>query len=172
MNFLDWLQIALYLLVLLLAVKPLGSYMARVYQGERTFLTRLVGPAERFVYRVLGSPAAGEMEWRQYAVSLMLFALVGILSLFALERLQSVLPLNPQSLPGVPPDLAFNTSVSFNTNTNWQSYSGETTMSYLTQMLGLTVHNFLSAATGMAVMAAVVRGFARTFIQNPGQLLG
>jgi K+-transporting ATPase ATPase A chain len=161
MNFMDWLQIGLYLVVLLLAVKPLGSYMARVYQGESTFLTRLVGPAERFVYRVLGSPAATEMEWKQYAVSLMLFVLVGILSLFALERLQSVLPLNPRNLPGLPADLAFNTSVSFNTNTNWQSYSGETTMSYFTQMLGLTVHNFLSAATGMAVMAAVVRGLAR-----------
>ncbi len=157
----DWLQIGLYLLILLLLVKPLGAYMAHVFQGERTFLTPVVGPVERLVYRILGMRADEEMDWKQYAVAMLLFTLVGIISLYALERLQSVLPLNPQNLGAVQPDLAFNTAISFNTNTNWQSYGGETTMSYLTQMLGLAVHNFLSAATGMAILVAMIRGFVR-----------
>ncbi len=161
MTFFDWIQIILYLLVLLLLVKPLGAYMARVYQGERVFLTRVVGPFERFIYRLLGLRAEEEMDWKQYAVALLLFTLVGIVSLYLLERLQSFLPLNPQHLATVKPDLAFNTAISFNTNTNWQSYGGETTMSYLTQMLGLAVHNFLSAAAGMAILVALVRGFVR-----------
>jgi K+-transporting ATPase ATPase A chain len=161
MTIFSWLQIGLYLLILLLLVKPLGAYMAHVYQGERTFLSPVVGPIERLVYRILGMHADEEMDWKKYSVALLLFTLVGIISLYALQRLQSVLPLNPQNLGAVQPDLAFNTAVSFATNTNWQSYSGETTMSYLTQMLGLTVQNFLSAATGMAILVAMVRGFVR-----------
>jgi len=161
MNIFDWLQIALYLLILLLLVKPLGAYMARVYQGERVFLTPAVGRTERFIYRIAGIRSDEEMDWKQYAIAMLLFTLVGIVTLYALERLQSVLPLNPQHLGAVKQDLAFNTAISFNTNTNWQSYGGETTMSYLTQMLGLAVHNFLSAATGMAILVALVRGFVR-----------
>lgn len=157
----DWLQIGLYLLVLLLLVKPLGSYMARVYQGERTFISPVAGPVERLIYRILRIRADEEMDWKTYAVAMLLFALLGIISLYALERLQSVLPFNPQNLRAVKPDLSFNTTVSFNTNTNWQSYGGESTMSYLTQMVGLAVHNFLSAAVGMAVLIALIRGFVR-----------
>jgi K+-transporting ATPase ATPase A chain len=161
MTFFDWLQIGLYLVILILLVKPLGAYMARVYQGERVFLTRVVGPVERFIYRRLGLRADEEMDWKQYAVALLFFTLAGVISLYALERLQGLLPLNPQKMGAVSPGLALNTAISFNTNTNWQSYGGETTMSYLTQMLGMTVHNFLSAAVGMAILVALVRGFAR-----------
>ena len=157
----DWLQIAVYLLALLLLVRPLGGYMARVFQGQRTFVSPVIGPAERFIYRLARFHPDDEMDWKTYSVAVLAFAFVGIVALYALERLQSILPLNPAGLGSVPPDLALNTSVSFNTNTNWQSYSGETTMSYLTQMLGLGVQNFLSAATGMAVLAAVIRGFLR-----------
>ena len=164
----SWLQLALYLFVLLLLVKPLGSYMARVYQGERTFLSPVVRPVERIVYRIVGLRPDEEMDWKSYALALLLFTLVGILTLYGIERLQSVLPLNPQHLGTVKPGLAFNTSVSFNTNTNWQNYGGETTMSYLTQMLGLAVHNFLSAAAGMAILIALVRGFVR----HSGNTLG
>jgi len=157
----DWLQIAVYLIVLLLLVKPLGGHMAKVFQGQHTFMSPVVGPVERFVYRLVRVKADDEMDWKTYAVAVLAFAFVGIVALYALERLQSVLLLNPVGLRSVPPDLAFNTSVSFNTNTNWQSYGGETTMSYLTQMFGLGVQNFLSAATGMAVLAALIRGFVR-----------
>jgi K+-transporting ATPase ATPase A chain len=156
-----WLQLALYLFVLLLLVKPLGSYMARVYQGERTFLSPVVRPVERIIYRIAGLRADEEMDWKTYAVAVLLFNLVGLLLLYALQRIQSALPLNPQDLGAVRPDTAFDAAVSFATNTNWQSYSGETTMSYLVQMLGFTVQNFLSAATGMAILIALVRGFVR-----------
>jgi K+-transporting ATPase ATPase A chain len=161
MNVMDWLQIILYVVVLLLLAKPLGSYMARVFQGERTLLSRVMGPVERLIYRILGIKSDEEMPWKTYAVALLLFTLVGLLSLYAIERLQAILPLNPQNLGAVNPDLAFNTAVSFNTNTNWQSYGGESTMSYLTQMLGLTVHQFLSAGAGIAVLLALIRGFVR-----------
>jgi len=161
MTFPDWLQIGLYLLVLLLLVKPLGAYMARVFQGERVFLTRVVGPVERFIYRIIGVRSDEEMDWKAYAVVMLLFNFAGLLLVYALQRFQSALPLNPQDLAAVKPDLAFNTAVSFATNTNWQSYGGETTMSYLTQMGGLSVQNFLSAATGMAILVALVRGFVR-----------
>ena len=156
-----WLQLGLYLFVLLLLVKPLGSYMAHVYEGERTFLTPVIRPIERLIYRIVGLRAEEEMDWKTYAVAMLLFNLVGLLLLYALQRIQSALPLNPQNLGAVRPDTAFNTAVSFVTNTNWQSYSGETTMSYLVQMFGLTVQNFLSAATGMAILIALVRGFVR-----------
>jgi K+-transporting ATPase ATPase A chain len=161
MTIFGWLQIGLYMLILLLLVKPLGAYMAHVYQGERMFLTPVAGPIERLIYRILGMRADEEMGWKTYALTMLLFNFAGLLLLYALQRLQSGLPLNPQDLGAVRPDLAFNTAVSFATNTNWQSYGGETTMSYLTQMVGLTVQNFLSAATGMAILIAMVRGFAR-----------
>jgi K+-transporting ATPase ATPase A chain len=157
----DWLQIGLYLLILLLLVKPLGAYMARVFQGERVFLTSAVGRIERFIFRIVGIRPDEEMDWKTYAVVMLLFNFAGIILVYALQRLQSILPLNPQDLGAVKPDLAFNTAVSFATNTNWQSYGGETTMSYLTQMAGLTVQNFLSAATGIAILVSVVRGFVR-----------
>jgi K+-transporting ATPase ATPase A chain len=155
------LQLGLYLLILLLLVKPLGAYMAHVYQGERTFLSPALQPVERFIYRLVRMRAEEEMDWKTYAIALLLFNLAGFLLLYLLQRLQSILPLNPQDLGAVPPDLAFNAAVSFVTNTNWQSYSGEATMSYLTQMLGFTVQNFLSAATGMAVLIALIRSFTR-----------
>ena len=161
MTTLTWLQLGLYLVVLLLLVKPLGAYMARVYAGERTFFGRIVGPIERLIYRIVGMRPDEEMDWKTYAIAMLLFSFVGLLALYGLQRLQSVLPLNPQHLGAVKPDLAFNTAASFVTNTNWQSYSGETTMSYLTQMLGLTVQNFVSAAIGIAVLIVVIRGFVR-----------
>jgi potassium-transporting ATPase potassium-binding subunit len=164
----DWLQIGLFLMVLVLLVKPLGAYMAHVFQGERTLLSPAIGPVERLVYRISGVDVKDEMDWKQYAVALLVFTLFGIISLYALERLQSILPLNPQHLGAVPSDLAFNTAISFNTNTNWQSYSGETTLSYLTQMLGPAVHNFLSAAVGIAVLLALIRGFTRHSVKTIG----
>jgi potassium-transporting ATPase potassium-binding subunit len=157
----EFLQIGLFLLVLLLLVKPLGRYMARVYQGERVFLSSIILPVERLIYRLVGIQPEKEMSWKHYAVLMLGFNLAGLLVLYALLRLQSILPLNPQNLSSVSPDLSFNTAVSFVTNTNWQSYSGETTLSYLTQMCGLGVQNFLSAATGMAILVALVRGFIR-----------
>lgn len=156
-----WLQIGLYLIILLLLVKPLGSYMAHVYQGERTFVSPVIHPAERFIYRVLGIRADEEMDWKTYAIAMLILNFVGLVFLYALLRLQSVLPLNPQNLGAVKPDLSFNTAVSFSTNTNWQSYGGETTLSYLVQMVGLAVHMFLSAATGMAILIALIRGFMK-----------
>ena len=164
----DYLQIIIYIGALLLLVKPLGSYMAKVFQGERNVLSRAIGPLERFVYRISGIRSHEEMSWKTYAMAMMLFTLAGLVSLYAIERLQAILPLNPQNLGAVNPDLAFNTSTSFNTNTNWQSYGGETTMSYLTQMAGLMVHQFLSAAVGIAVLLALIRGFARHSVKTIG----
>jgi K+-transporting ATPase ATPase A chain len=135
--------------------------MARVYQGERTFLSPALQPVERFIYRLVRVDAKEEMDWKTYAIALLLFNVGGILLLYFIQRVQGILPLNPQRLGAVPPGLAFNTAISFVTNTNWQSYGGETTMTYLTQMLGLTVQNFLSAATGMAVLVALIRSFSR-----------
>ena len=162
------LQLALYLGVLLLLVKPLGSYMARVYEGEALMVGKLLGPVERLCYRLAGVAPDLEMTWKQYAGAVLLFGLAGVLAVYALMRLQGVLPLNPQGLAGTTPHLAFNTAVSFVTNTNWQSYAGETTLSYLTQMLGLTVQNFVSAAAGMAVSIAVIRGLSRRSSQTIG----
>ena len=157
----DVFQIGLFLAVVLLLVKPLGWYMARVYEGKPCGLDRVLGPVERLTYRICGVNPAGEMGWQRYALSILAFSFVGFLSLYALMRVQQWLPFNPEQMAAVPPDTAFNTAVSFVTNTNWQAYGGETTMSYLTQMFGLAVQNFLSAATGMAVLAALIRGFAR-----------
>jgi K+-transporting ATPase ATPase A chain len=154
-------QILFFFLVLLALVKPLGWYMARVYEGESFALDRLLGPVERAMYRLCKIQPADEMNWKTYSLAMLLFNAAGLVLLYGLQRLQWVLPLNPANLGAVPPDLAFNTAVSFVTNTNWQAYGGETTLSYLTQMLGLTVQNFVSAATGMAVLVALVRGLVR-----------
>jgi K+-transporting ATPase ATPase A chain len=157
----SFLQIMLYLLVLLALVKPLGAYMARIYQDEPAGLNRWLASFEKLLYRCCSIDAKQDMRWTQYALALLVFNLLGLLVVYALQRLQAFLPLNPQNLAAVNSDSAFNTAVSFATNTNWQAYGGETTMSYFTQMLGLTVQNFLSAASGMAVLVALVRGFIR-----------
>jgi len=161
MTFIGWAQIFIYIGVLILLVKPLGGYMAHVYQGERTFLSRVVSPIERFIYRICGIHPEEEMTWKVYAVALLVFSFFGILLLFALLRLQSLLPLNPVGMKGMPSFTAFNTAISFVTNTNWQNYGGESALSYLSQMLGLTVQNFLSAAAGMAIAVAFIRALAR-----------
>jgi K+-transporting ATPase ATPase A chain len=161
MNAYAYLEIGLFLLVLVLAARPLGWYMARVFEGQPCGLQWLIGPLERLLYRLCGIDPREEMSWTGYAQAMLVFNLLGFAAVYALQRLQGVLPLNPQHLPAVPPDLAMNTAVSFATNTNWQSYAGETTLSYLTQMLGLTVQNFVSAATGIAVLVALIRGFVR-----------
>ncbi len=161
MNLYSWLQLVLYIVVLLALAKPLGSYMAKVYQGERTFLNRMLGPVERFIYRISGVKPEEEMNWKTYAIAAMLFNLLGLLVVYGLQRFQAVLPLNPQGLGAVTTDSSWNTAVSFATNTNWQGSGGETTMSYLTQMLGMNVQNFVSAAMGMAVLVALIRGMTR-----------
>jgi len=157
----ELLQMVGYMLLVLLAVKPLGTYMARVFQREPTLLDPVFGRAERFIYRIAGVSPEEEMDWKANAGAMILFNLVSFVAVYALQRLQGMLPLNPQGLPAVSPDTAFNTAVSFASNTNWQAYGGETTMSYLTQMAGLTVQNFVSAATGMAVLALFIRGLSR-----------
>ncbi len=155
------IQIGLFLLLVTAISVPLGHYMARVFAGEKTFLDPLLKPVERLIYRLGGVHPENEQTWVEYAVSMLLFSAAGMLLLYGLERLQGWLPLNPQALGAVAPDLAFNTAASFTTNTNWQAYGGETTMSYLTQMAGLAFHNFVSAAAGIAIAIAVVRGFIR-----------
>ncbi|HEX7103525.1 MAG TPA: potassium-transporting ATPase subunit KdpA [Nitrolancea sp.] len=156
-----WLQIALLFLLVLALTKPLGRYLTRVFAGERTWLSPALAPVERVIYRIIGVDPEREQSWAGYAIAVLLFSVIGLLLLYVQERLQGFLPFNPQGLPGVKPDLAFNTAVSFTTNTNWQNYAGETTMSYLTQMWGLAFHNFVSAATGLAIALAVIRGFTR-----------
>src|SRR6201994_1120977 len=163
-----WLQVALYCVLLVLLTKPLGGYMTRVFAGERTLLSPVLRPLERGLYRVSGVDEAQEQHWVTYAIAMLAFTLAGFVVLYGLQRLQAVLPFNPQKLDAVSPDLAFNTSVSFVTNTNWQSYVPETTMSYLVQMAGLTVHNFVSAATGIALALALIRGFARRSAKTVG----
>ncbi len=155
------LQVVLYFAVLTAAAVPLGTFIARVLAGERTFLSPLLLPVERLLYRLLGTQPDDEMDWRRYAVAVLLFSAIGLLVVYALQRLQGMLPLNPQALGAVSPDSSFNTAISFVTNTNWQGYGGESTMSYLTQMLALTVQNFVSAATGIAVLTAFIRGLVR-----------
>ncbi|WP_428485475.1 potassium-transporting ATPase subunit KdpA [Rhodopila sp.] len=163
-----WLQIALFCALLLLITKPLGGYMTRVFAGERTPLSPVIRPVERLFYKLAGLDEQTEQHWVAYAVAMLAFSFAGFLLLYALQRLQHLLPLNPQDLGAVSPDLAFNTSVSFITNTNWQSYTPETTLSYLVQMAGLTVHNFLSAATGIALAMALIRGFTRRSARTVG----
>jgi K+-transporting ATPase ATPase A chain len=161
MTSLELLQILVYFGVLIVCVPFLGGYMAKVFTGERTLFSFVLLPVERVIYRVGGVDAGSEQDWRAYALALVLFNLLGFAVLFILQLLQGILPLNPAGLAGVEPLLAFNTATSFMTNTNWQAYGGETTMSYLTQMLGLNVQNFVSAATGVAVVIALTRGLAR-----------
>src|SRR6267378_8112634 len=156
-----WLQIGLFSLIVVLITRPFGGYMTRVFAGERTFLSPLLRPVERLVYWCCGVDETEEQSWLIYAVSMLFFGLAGFVTLYALQRLQWYLPFNPQGQAAVEQVLAFNTSVSFVTNTNWQSYVPETTMGYLVQMAGLTVHNFVSAAVGIALAIALIRGFAR-----------
>ena len=156
-----WAQIALFFSVLLAAVKPLGGYMARVYEGQPVLLEKIFGPLERLIYRLAGVKRDDDTNWKTYAVGVMLFNVAGLVIVYLLQRFQASLPLNPQAMPAVTPDSSWNTATSFATNTNWQGYGGEATMSYLTQMLGLTVQNFVSAATGMAVLVALIRGLSR-----------
>jgi len=161
MTVMSWFQILIFFTLLVLLVKPLGAYMARVYSGERTLFSTVLGPLERGIYRLAGIRQDEEMNWKTYGLAVLAISLVGIVFLYALQRLQHLLPLNPLGFGPVKADLALNTAVSFVTNTNWQAYGGETTMSFLTQMVGLTVQNFLSASAGMAVLMALIRGFAR-----------
>jgi K+-transporting ATPase ATPase A chain len=163
-----WLQISLLFLAVLLAIKPLGLYMARVFSGEGTFLSPVLGRVERDLYRVSGINPQKEQSWLGYTLAMLAFSLAGFLTLYAMLRLQAYLPLNPQGFPGMPSDLAFNTAVSFVTNTNWQNYGGETTLSHFSQMAGLTVQNFLSAATGMALAVAFTRALARSKVSTLG----
>src|SRR5246127_5364632 len=161
MTIIGWIQIALFSVIIILIARPFGGYMTRVFTGERTFLSPVLRPVERAVYWCCGVDEKEEQHWLTYAVAMLLFSGVGFLTLYALQRLQWYLPFNPQEQTGVEQSLAFNTSVSFITNTNWQSYTPETTMGYLVQMAGLTVHNFVSAPTGIALALALIRGFAR-----------
>src|SRR5690348_3342484 len=164
-----WFQIALFLALILAVTKPLGVFMAHVFSREKTFLDPVLRPVERLIYRLTGVDEQHEMRWTEYAVAMLLFSAVSMLVLYAMQRLQGVLPFNPQKLPGVSPaHLAFNTAASFTTNTNWQAYSGETTMSYFTQMAGLAYHNFASAAVGVALAIAFIRGVARRQMQTIG----
>ena len=163
-----WLQIAIFCAIVLALAKPLGFFLTRVMSGERTILSPVLGPVERGFYRLAGINPATDQHWTGYAGAMLVLNLVGFMFLYALMRLQDVLPLNPQGFPATTPDLAFNTAISFTTNTNWQSYAGETTMSHLTQMAGLTVQNFLSAATGIALAVAFIRGFTRRSARGIG----
>ncbi len=168
MTFVGWLQIAILFALVALSAPPLGAFMARVFQGERTFLHPVLLPIERTFYRVAGIDPAKGQDWRAYTIAMLLFSFIAFLVLYAMLRLQAVMPLNPAGLGPVSPDLAFNTAVSFVTNTNWQSYGGETTMSHLSQMAGLTVQNFVSAAVGIALALALTRAFAKSQSRDLG----
>ncbi|MDZ4658338.1 MAG: potassium-transporting ATPase subunit KdpA [Bythopirellula sp.] len=168
MNANAWIQLLIYLGVLVALVKPLGGFMAQVYEGKPCGLDRWLGWCERGIYRVAGIDPKEEMSWRQYAVALLAFNALGFVAVYALLRFQESLPLNPQEFLNTTPDLAFNTAVSFASNTNWQSYGGETTLSYLSQMLGLTVQNFVSAASGMALLVTLIRGLTRRTTNSIG----
>jgi len=157
-----WLQFGIYSIVLLLTVRPVGTYLARVLEGERTWLDPVLRPIERLIYRLCLVNAKSEMNWRQYAYALLGFSAVSLVVTYVIERLQNLLPLNPQGLAAINPNLAWNTAASFTTNTNWQSYSPESTMSYFTEMVGLATHNFWSAAVGIVVAVALIRGIKRT----------
>src|SRR3954453_15840644 len=163
-----WVQIVLYCVLLTLLVRPFGGYMTQVFTSKPTILSPALGPVERGIYRLCGVDEREEQHWVTYAVTMLLFSVAGFVTLYGLQRLQAMLPFNPQHLDAIGPDLAFNTSVSFVTNTNWQSYVPESTMSYLVQMAGLTVHNFVSAATGIALAIALIRGFARRSAKTVG----
>src|SRR5579871_1079726 len=168
MTAIGWLQILLYCVIIVALTKPLGWYMTRVFNGERTFMSPLVRPVEVAIYWIGGVDEKREQRWVTYTVAMLLFHVGGFLILYALLRLQSLLPFNPAEQSAVAEDLSFNTAISFITNTNWQNYGGESTMSYLVQMLGLTHQNFLSAATGIALAMALVRGFSRASVRTVG----
>jgi potassium-transporting ATPase potassium-binding subunit len=168
MTFNGWVQIGIFAAIIAVITVPLGGYMTRVLAGERTFLSPVLRPLEWIIYRICGVDPAHEQNWIVYAVSVLVFNFFAFLTLYLLMRFQAYLPFNPQGFPGVAPDLALNTAISFTTNTNWQNYGGESTMSYFVQMAGLTVHNFVSAATGIAIAVALVRGFARKTVQTIG----
>src|SRR5579872_3792248 len=163
-----WIQIAIFSAIIIAITKPFGGFMTRVFTGERTFLHPVLRPVERAIYACCGINEKEEQHWLTYAVAMLFFSVAGFVTLYTLQRLQGVLPFNPQGQTAVEESLAFNTSVSFITNTNWQSYAPETTMSYLVQMAGLTVHNFMSAATGIALALALIRGFARRSANGVG----
>jgi len=163
-----WIQILAYCVVVVLLVKPLGGYMYRVFNGDRTFLSPILGPLERGLYRISGTSEREEQHWTVYAAGIMFFSLASFLVLYFLQRLQGVLPYNPAGMSAVEQNLSFNTAASFVTNTNWQNYGGESTMSYLVQMAGLTVQNFMSAAVGIAIAVALIRGFARASVKSIG----
>ena len=167
-----WFQILLFSGVILALTKPLGAYMFNVFEGERQPLPRLFGPFERLCHRLCGVDEKHEQSWQEYTLALLLFSVLGVLVTYAIERLQAVLPLNPQAFPAVPADLAFNTAASFTTNTNWQAYSGESTMSYLTQMAALAWHNFTSAAAGIAIAVALARGLTRRLQPDAPRTIG
>src|SRR5215510_8527676 len=156
-----WFQILLFFVAVLVVTKPMGIFMARVFSGEKTFLDPVLRPVERLIYKVTRIDESREMRWTEYSIAMLLFSAVSMLVLYLLERAQQALPFNPQKFAGVAPDLAFNTAASFTTNTNWQFYTGEQVMSYLTQMAGLAYHNFFSAAVGIALAIAFIRGIAR-----------
>ncbi|HLY28364.1 MAG TPA: potassium-transporting ATPase subunit KdpA [Aggregatilineales bacterium] len=162
------LQILVYIAVLILITKPLGIYMARVYEGKPVILNRVFGPVERAFYSLCGTSETDEMSWQTYALAVLIFNAVGVIFVFVMQRIQASLPLNPQGFPNLTSDLSFNTAASFTTNTNWQAYGGETTMSYLTQMVALVGQNFFSAATGMAMLVALIRGITRHTAQTIG----
>ena len=163
-----WFQIAVFLALILAITKPLGVFMAKVFSGERTFLDPVLRPVERALYRVTGIDEKHEMRWTEYALAMLLFSAVSMLLLYLLQRVQLMLPWNPRHFANVGPALAFNTAASFTTNTNWQNYSGESTMSYFTQMAGLGYHNFMSAAIGIALAIAFIRGIARKEMETIG----
>ncbi len=168
MTFVGWIQIIAFCAILVALTPVLGAYMTRIFNGERTWLSSVLLPVERAIYRVAGIDVASEQHWFTYTVAILLFNAAGFVFLYILTRVQGVLPFNPAGMDGISPDLAFNTAVSFVTNTNWQNYGGESTMSYLVQMLGLTQQNFLSAATGLAIAVALTRGFARASAKTVG----
>ncbi|HWK80426.1 MAG TPA: potassium-transporting ATPase subunit KdpA, partial [Thermomicrobiales bacterium] len=161
-------QLVLFIAILALVARPLGTYMARLFEGERVVLTPVLRPVERGIYKLTGVDERTEMRWTTYAVAMLLFQVVGFLIVYGIQRIQHGLPLNPAGLANIEPRSAFNTAISFVTNTNWQGYAGESTMSYLSQMVGLTTQNFASAATGIAVAVALIRGFARRSANQVG----
>src|SRR5262245_27254440 len=163
-----WIQIALFCAIVVALVVPLGAYMTRVFNGERTFLSPVLRPVETLLFKIGGVDERHEQHWLAYTIAMLFFHIGGFLILYALMRLQAVLPFNPAEQSAVAPDLSFNTAVSFITNTNWQNYGGESTLSYLVQMLGLTHQNFLSAATGIVLAVALIRGFARSSMRTIG----
>ena len=168
MTIIGWIQILLYCAIVVALVKPLGWYMTRVFNGERTFLSPVLRPIEAGIYWISGVDEKREQHWLTYTVAMLLFHVGGFLIIYGVMRLQAVLPFNPAGQVAVAEDLSFNTAVSFITNTNWQNYGGESTISYLVQMVGLTHQNFLSAATGIALAVALIRGFSRASIRTVG----